>query len=284
MEGWKKRHPHTFINIMSKELLRSLEENDLTQSKKIGNEIQALNTVAEENHKKLENDFAKLKTELEDAKAKIERLETDNKDHYQEIEASESFVKLQNDFDEAVTKLQEKDTTIGNIETQIEDFISKIKNSGKKFESDLDQRVQNLLVSERKLPFAQKNIENMTKLDQCLEKNRGKSVNVFVSVPKTSTTQRLKNDPKVASKIVPKITSSVNSKNYSKIDSKSFKTHDASTELLFREIDNIRQKYKIDSKMDSKNESKIISKIETSFFGDGNETVIENPKAKQLKK
>ena len=61
MEDLKKRHPHTFINIMSKELLRSLEENDLTQSKKIGNEIQALNTVAEENHKKLEKGFSNLK-------------------------------------------------------------------------------------------------------------------------------------------------------------------------------------------------------------------------------
>ena len=87
MEDWKNRHPHAFINIMSQELLRSLEENDLTQSKTIGNEIQALNTLAEENHKKLEK-------ELEFAKAKIAKLENGNKNLNQEIEASENVEKI----------------------------------------------------------------------------------------------------------------------------------------------------------------------------------------------
>ena len=53
MEELKTRHPHAFIQIMTQELSRSIEENDLAQAKNIGNEIEALNTVADENHKKL---------------------------------------------------------------------------------------------------------------------------------------------------------------------------------------------------------------------------------------
>ena len=147
MEDWKKRHPHALINIMSQELLRSLEENDLTQSKTIGNEIQALNTVAEENQKK-------LKKELEFAKAKIAKLENGNKNLNQEIEASENVEKIMElhpEFDEAVKKLQEKDTKIQALETQIEEL-----------KHDLDQNVHDLEASERKLAFAKRNIENMT--------------------------------------------------------------------------------------------------------------------------
>ena len=139
MKDWKKRHPHALINIISQELLRSLEENDFTQSKDIGYEIQALNTVAEENYKK-------LKKELEFAK-----LETEKKDHNQEIEVSENSVKLQNNFDKAGIKLVEKDTKIQTLETQIEEI-----------KHDRDQSVQNFQASERKLTFAKKNIENMT--------------------------------------------------------------------------------------------------------------------------
>ena len=144
MEDWKNRHPHAFINIMSQELLRSLEGNDLTQSKNIGNEIQALNTVAEENYKK-------LKKELDDANVRIAKLETEKKDLNQEIEVSENSVKLQNNFDKAGIKLVEKDTKIQTLETQIEEI-----------KHDRDQSVQNFQASERKLTFAKKNIENMT--------------------------------------------------------------------------------------------------------------------------
>ena len=75
MEEWKNRHPHTFIGMMAQELLRSVEENDLTQTKDLGNQIQTLNSVAEQNYKKLENDFANLKVELDENKAKIAKME-----------------------------------------------------------------------------------------------------------------------------------------------------------------------------------------------------------------
>ena len=60
MEEWKKRHPHAFIQIMTKELLRSIDENDLDQAKDIANQIQALNTVADEIHKKTEYNYEGL--------------------------------------------------------------------------------------------------------------------------------------------------------------------------------------------------------------------------------
>ena len=120
MEEWKKRHPHTFIGMMAQELLRSVEENDLTQTKDLGNQIQTLNSVAEQNHKKLENDFANLKVELDENKAKIAKMEAEKKDHDQKIEASD--VALQKAIDDSANQHKEKDIRIQNLEAQIKDL------------------------------------------------------------------------------------------------------------------------------------------------------------------
>ena len=122
MEDLKNRHPHTFIGMMAQELLRSVEENDLTETKNLGNQIRALTTVAEDKYKKLENEFANLKNELDENKAKIAQMEDEKKDYVQKFEASENFVALQKAIDDSASHLKEKDIKIQNLEARLKDL------------------------------------------------------------------------------------------------------------------------------------------------------------------
>ena len=159
MEEWKNRHPHTFIGIMTQELLRSVEENELTQTKDIGNQIQVLNTVAEENHKKLENDLATLKKELDENKAQIAKLEAEKKDQDQ---TSETSMKLNEE-----NKIEEKNTKAENLVIHLKNFISRFKGSEENSESlqkELDENKSKIAGLETEKEDHDKNPESFDNL------------------------------------------------------------------------------------------------------------------------
>ena len=126
MEDSNKHHQNSLINLMTLKLMRSIQEKDLILAHNLGNQILALNTMAEERHNKLEIDLENLKIELENANTNIKI--------HERTEASERFLKLQSDFDDATNKLKEKDTKIEILKNQIGDLISNFKDSKEKFE------------------------------------------------------------------------------------------------------------------------------------------------------
>ena len=73
MEEWKTRHPHAAINTMTQKLIRSIQENDLIQAHSLGNQILALNTMAEERKKNMEIDLENFKKELQNSTTKNEK-------------------------------------------------------------------------------------------------------------------------------------------------------------------------------------------------------------------
>ena len=145
--------------------MRSIQENDLILAHNLGNQILALNTMAEERHKELEIDFNNLKIELENANTNINIDER--------IEASERFLMLQSDFDDATNKLKEKDTKIKILKNQIGDLISNFKDSKEKFEvvkkcfvkceDEFDKYSQILEANRQKLEIENKNLHKSLK-------------------------------------------------------------------------------------------------------------------------
>ena len=346
MEELKTRHPHAFIQIMTQELLRSVEENDLDQAKNIGNEIQALNTMADENHKKLGKDFVSLTNELKDAKVKIDKLEDEKKKYDQKAETSENTVEPHQDSVQVVKELQEKDSKIVDLGTQIEDLKSKLKNSEEKSElmkkdfvmklqkakEDMSEAIKIQLATNEKLALTKKNLDGImeaSKLENVRISNleeENKKLNLENKTLKNQSIsfkllkakyRKLENESKetetkmeilakeskryrealtpekqsnhdlraqVKSLEVrnrslnlkylslkeeksakPEVTSSMISKDDLKSEFRSFKSNDADQDD--DEFPNIT------SELDD-------TKNETSFFVDGNITVIENPNAK----
>ena len=135
MEQWKTAHLHAFIRIMTQELLRSIEGNDLNQAKDIANQIQALNTVADEKHIKLEKDFATLKTKYDDNCAKIisfsgiekkmEALKVESGSSVSIVLSNENK-KLRNDIKTLKNELDECKAKIARLETDKDDHENKL--------------------------------------------------------------------------------------------------------------------------------------------------------------
>ena len=172
MEEWKTRHPHAAINTMTQKLIRSIQENDLIQAHSLGNQILALNTMAEERQKNMEIDLENFKKELENSTTKTEK-----EDHDERLAASESFSKLQNDFYVAKTNLKEKDTKIESLESQIRDMACVLEDCEAKLQTAMTDLPVDISKTVNQI-VAQAFKENDVKIEYF--ENENKSLNLEV--------------------------------------------------------------------------------------------------------
>ena len=139
MEEWKKRHPHAFIQIMTQELLRSIDENDLDQAKDIANQIQALNTVADEIHKKTEYNYEGLANLVSEFRSgyldlvkkdfETEELEDRMETLNVKLEREEEVSEYDSESEFMKELLREKEIALEKANTQLEDTKKKLENS-----------------------------------------------------------------------------------------------------------------------------------------------------------